>query len=306
MTQPGESVVPPAPSRNRVSLETGGDRDALLAAAREVGRFDADTAVQPRGAGVFDVYLDPRWNGFGPNGGYIGAVLLRAMATELGDTEHRPRSLTVHYARPCAPGPATVEVTVLRRGRTVCSLEARLRQQDSVCTVALGAFIPPGGGPEFADVPLPDMPAPETIPAYGFDPRFMPNFAAAWESRPAGPVPFAGVAEAHFFGWLRLAERRRADALSLTAMADALAPSITARMDAPTHIMPTVDLTVHFPNPVPAGLAPDEQLAVRFRSHIASAGVVVEDGWIWTRSGLLVAQARQLAVLVEVRPGVAG
>lgn len=52
----------------------------------------------------------------------------------------------------------------------------------------------------------------------------------------------------------------------------------------------------------PDDLEPEHQFAVRFRSHIASAGVVVEDGWIWTRSGLLVAQARQLAVLVALPP----
>ncbi len=274
------------------------DAAALLAAAREPGRFDADTAVRAED-GHYVAVLDPRWNGLGPNGGYLAAVMLRAMTVALGEPAHPPRSLTVHYQRSPAPGEVRIDVEVARRGRTVASVEARLSQEGRPALAALGAFIAVGDGPEFHELPMPDLPPPHAVQPYPFDSVRMPPFAACWDGRPALGRPFSGGDEATVGGWLRLAEPRPPDALSIVAMTDAIIPSITPRLSGPTHLMPTIDLTVHLPNPLPQ-LEPDAQFAVLFRTHVAAGGVCVEDGWIWTRDGLLVAQSRQLALLVAV------
>jgi acyl-CoA thioesterase len=62
---------------------------------------------------------------------------------------------------------------------------------------------------------------------------------------------------------------------------------------------PTVDLTVHFrrPLPVPGARADDLYLAI-FRAGVAADGFIVEDGDIWSERGELVAQSRQLAVMM--------
>ena len=62
--------------------------------------------------------------------------------------------------------------------------------------------------------------------------------------------------------------------------------------------VPTIDLTIHFRAPVPLdGAAPDDWLLAVFHSHVARHGFVEEDGEIWSRSGRLLAQSRQLAII---------
>src|SRR5215213_1119907 len=99
--------------------------------------FAADTAVTPLGEGRYGAIIRPAWRVERPNGGYVGAVILRAVTTELADPARRPRSMTVHYLRPPEDGPAEVEVTVERSGRRMTSLTARLTQDDRPLAIAL-------------------------------------------------------------------------------------------------------------------------------------------------------------------------
>src|SRR6476659_8419375 len=98
-----------------------------------VVKFSELTAVERTSTDTFDLDVEP--SSFivrGPNGGYLAAVLLRAMTTriaDLGDDPTRPvRSLTVHYARAPAAGPATVTTELVRVGRSLVTCSARLDQ----------------------------------------------------------------------------------------------------------------------------------------------------------------------------------
>jgi acyl-CoA thioesterase len=71
-----------------------------------------------------------------------------------------------------------------------------------------------------------------------------------------------------------------------------------ALASAPPRGMPTVDLTIHFRAPVPADARPEDFYLGVFRSRTLRAGFAEEDGEIWTRSGVLLAQSRQLAMLL--------
>jgi hypothetical protein len=60
-------------------------------------RFDRDTAVVPQSDGVYEARIDRGWwIVVGPNGGYVGAILMRAMEHAVGDPSRAPRSVTVH------------------------------------------------------------------------------------------------------------------------------------------------------------------------------------------------------------------
>ena len=63
---------------------------------------------------------------------------------------------------------------------------------------------------------------------------------------------------------------------------------------------PTIDLTVHFRTalPLPAADDPHPFLLTRFASTTAQEGFFEEDGEVWTTDGTLVAQSRQLALLL--------
>jgi acyl-CoA thioesterase len=61
---------------------------------------------------------------------------------------------------------------------------------------------------------------------------------------------------------------------------------------------PTVDLTVHFRAPLPL---PDSLLLGRFRNRIVRDGFFEEDGEMWAPDGTLVAQSRQLGLLLGAK-----
>jgi acyl-CoA thioesterase len=70
-------------------------------------------------------------------------------------------------------------------------------------------------------------------------------------------------------------------------------PPVFSRVDTPMAV-PTIDLTVHFRGR-PAD--PFDPLLVVFDSPLAQDGYMVEHGRVLDRTGRLIAESRQLAVL---------
>ncbi|MDX6729915.1 MAG: hypothetical protein QOK49_4720, partial [Baekduia sp.] len=243
--------------------------------------FERDTAVTPAGDGVWAAGISDQWAvPRGPNGGYIAALVLRAMEAEVADPERAPRSLTLHYLRPPVPGrPAAIHVTVERAGRTLTSLSARLVQEDRTMVVALAAFA--ADFPTVADYATapPDVgPPPATLHTVPGGPG-VPEIAKRTAMSPQfGPVPMSGGDEALVGGWLRLAEPRVADAAALAFYSDAWLPSPFSRLTVPAPA-PTIDLTIHFRTRLPhPGMAPDAPVLARFSSSTSHGGFFEEDG----------------------------
>jgi len=266
-----------------------------------MARFDSDTAVEALGEGRYRARIDEGWWVVaGPNGGYVGAVLQRALEHAVADPTRACRSFTVHYlARPDA-GPAEIEVTIERTGRSLTSVSGRLSQGGRPLAIAVAAFSKPRPGPAFCDLSMPDVPEPDDLSGgpFGDDvPRAaVPVMAERYEQRWAiGPRPFSGAGEAVTGGWIRLAERRPVDAAVLVAYTDAWMPALFGRLRGPWGIT-TVDLTVHVRSLPPDGW--DDWRLVRFRSAVSADGFCEEDGEIWSRDGQLLAQSRQLAALL--------
>jgi len=267
-------------------------------------RFDADTAVVPVGPDLFEGAMSRDWWVVrGPNGGYVAAVLLRALEQRLGDSERPVRSLTVHYTAAPAEGPVRILTTVERAGRSLSTLSARMTQGDRLLALALGAFSKPWKNVEFHHAAMPEATPPEATPP-GRGPGSGPPIPIheRYEVRWAlGSPPFSGAPEALAGGWIRLAEPRLADAAVVAALADAWTPSVFSWAAPGVEIaaVPTIDLTVHFRASLPlkGAKAEDYYLAV-FRAREAREGFFEEDGEIWSRDGVLVAQSRQLAILM--------
>lgn len=266
-----------------------------------MARFTTDTAVEPLGEGRYRARLDEGWwAGLGPNGGYVGAVLVHALEDAVGDPARVCRSFTVHYlARPDA-GAADVEVVVERVGRSLTSASARLSQGGRPLAIAVAALSTPRPGPEFCDLTMPDVPEPEELdgggPGLQFPAGAVPVLMERYEQRWAvGPRPFSGSDHALSGGWIRLAEPAPVDAAVVVALTDAWMPALYSRVSGPFGIT-TVDLTVHLRDLPPAGY--DDWCLVVFRSKVAADGFCEEDGEVWTRDGRLVAQSRQLVAFV--------
>ena len=265
-------------------------------------RFDRDTGVTALGGGVFEGRMDRGWWIVrGPNGGYVAAVLLRALTQALGDPARAPRSLTVHYTAPPAEGPVRIETTVERAGRSLTTLSARMTQEGRLLALALAAFSLPRTGPELRHARMPEAPSPEHCAPMA--PPGAPRLPLheRYETRLAvGGRPLSGAPEAVCGGWIRMAEPRVADALAVAAFTDALppAPYSWASPAAPLGQVPTIDLTIHFRCTLPlAGAKAGDFLLAVFRAREGREGFFEEDGEIWSRDGVLVAQSRQLAIL---------
>ena len=258
-------------------------------------RFALDTAVSPLGEGLYRAEIQPEWRVERPNGGYVAAIVLRAVTTELGDPARPPRSVTIHYLRPPEDGPAEVAVAVERTGRSMSAVSARLTQEGNVIALALVAAGTDRDGYPLDDAQAPEVPAPEDCPLAP-PPPFRIRIREQFEIRHAiGPQPFTAGTEAVTGGWLRLRDTEPTDTHVLVQAADAWVPAVFG-VTAERLGVPTVDLTVHLRQAV---LADDDGwLLVRFRTRLAAAGYLEEDGEIWDRAGRLLAQSRQLAVIL--------
>lgn len=272
-------------------------------------RFDRDTAVRPvdpsdAGPGVHEGRVDRGWWVVrGPNGGYVAALLLRALLAEV-PAERAPRSLTVHYTAPPAEGPVRVHTRVERVGRSLSTVSGRMVQGDRLLALALGAFsiARPGGG--FDHARMPEAPPPEACPSFPSGIPLHDRYEYRWAiGRPPGAPASPdepGGAEALCGGWIRLGEPRVPDAPAVAAYTDAWPPACFSWASSRETIgpVPTVDLTIHFRSELPRPAArPDDWCLAVFRSRLAAGGFVEEDGEVWSRDGVLLAQSRQLAVL---------
>ena len=164
--------------------------------------------------------------------------------------------------------------------------------------LALGAFSKPRTSVGFENAPMPEVQPPDRCPRDG---KGTSKIHDRYEQRWAlGSRPFAGGGQALCGGWIRLAEPRVNDALTVAAYTDAFPPAVFSAFE--DRVLeggvPTIDLTIHFRSRLPLdGAAPDDWLLAVFRSHVARHGFVEENGELWSRDGSLLAQSRQLAIV---------
>ena len=262
-----------------------------------VSAFEHATAVEPLGDGVWRGTCDGAWSSqMSANGGYIAAIVLRAMIAELDEPERRPRSLTCHYLRPPGAGELRVEVVVERRGRTMSTLTARLTQGGRLCVIAVAAFaIELAGALDYEGEP-PQAPPPDAVTPLEPPPEV--PMVAQFDVRPVFGAPrYSGAPEALTGGWLRFADPQPLDPPALAMYADAWLPSPFTRLSG-WALAPTIDLTVHFRDPAATAAIFDEPVLAIFRSTTSAGAFFEEDGELWSRDGVLLAQSRQLALLL--------
>jgi acyl-CoA thioesterase len=263
-----------------------------------VARFDVDTAVVPLGDGRFEARMDRGWwIERGPNGGYVAAVILRALTAAVDDPARTPRSFTVHYLAPPDEGSVELDTNLERAGRQLSFVTGRLRQEGRLLAVAQAVFSVPVEAPEFDDSKAPVVPPPEELERLAVEGPIEIPMRERYDSRWAiGPMPFTAGDRAEVGGWIRLVDPRPADHVLLAAMADAWLPPVFSRARERFGV-PTIDLTIHFRRRV---LPDDDWFLVRFRTRSSIEGFLEEDGEIWSRSGQLVVQSRQLALVIPL------
>jgi acyl-CoA thioesterase len=234
-------------------------------------------------------------------------MLLRALIETVADPRRSPRSLTIHYPRAPEPGPVSIHTRVEREGRSLSTLSARMEQDGTLIALVLSAFSVAWDAPELSDLKMPNVPGPDpTREAGTLEQLGAPPFTRNLVMQPRiGGRPFAASEQPmEIGGWLGLAQPRPIDPLSLAFFSDALFPPPFVRLGAEERVVaPTIDLTVHFRTTTPrsADPDPDELCLARFRTRLAHEGFFDESGVIWAQDGTVLAQSRQLAILLPVR-----
>jgi acyl-CoA thioesterase len=210
--------------------------------------FDRDTAVTQLDDGTFAATIVPGWRaGRGPHGGYLAAILLRALTAAVDDPERMPRSLTIHYATSPEVGPVEIHVTIERAGRSLSTLSARMEQSGRVTALALAAFSVPWRAPGANELPMPELGEPDaerrSTPGLF---KGAPEFTRQIVMQPrVGAIPFAGSgAPMRVGGWTGLPEPRPVDALALALFCDAWFPPSFISLHSPA-VSTTIDLTIH-------------------------------------------------------------
>lgn len=266
--------------------------------------FEDATAVFRKEDGTYEATIDGKWWVFrGPHGGYLTAIILRALTDLVDDEERAVRSLTTHFIAPPQEGPIDVIAVIERSGRSITYTSARLVQNGRTMGTSLAAFAKPWESDiSYDQARAPEVPPPHEcteLPESGsLLPTFVQNFNMYWG---IGPLPYSGSEETTIGGWLRLRGGQIVDGPAAACLLDAWAPAVLARATGPV-VAPTVDITMHFRRPLPhSGVGPDDYFLFRMMSRLAHEGYFEEDGELWAPDGALVAQVRQLAIALPIR-----
>lgn len=265
-----------------------------------MGEFEFDTASDITGDGpLLHASLPRDWGGADiVNGGFMLSLLTRAMGriTRFPD----PIVVSGFYLRPGTPGPAQIRTELIRSGRTTAFTQASLWRDGRETVRATAAFTDldtadDPARPVFTGGTAPALPPPDEC--VGTEPGAVRGFTIAshFEYRyTEAPGWFRGKPtgnpSAEFY--MRFRDGREPDLTALPLFADAAAPAV---LEAGVRRVTTIELTVHLrARPAPGWLSC--RAGTRF---LARDGYHEEDFEIWDSSGTLVAQSRQLALVLK-------
>jgi acyl-CoA thioesterase len=257
--------------------------------------YELDTASVPRGDGVRDLTLTDRWNTpLGkPNGGYILAAMLRGLGDEIGTADPMVASIT--YLTSPAPGPAELRTEAVRMGRRVQTGNASLWSAGRQVAQLTASFGPrPADGLTHELGAPPQLPPPDScadprehgMPGGGLFDRVDYRMASVpgWSVGTPSGEPSIDL-------WQRLAGGRTIDLPALAFLCDSFAPPVLELGDRLQSM--TVQLTVHLHRVPRPGW-----IATRLSTRHVVQGFHDEDCELWDEDGNLVAQSRQLAILL--------
>jgi acyl-CoA thioesterase II len=279
-----------------------------------VGDLEIDTAVVASGDGRYRAALSEDWAIWGPNGGYLASVALRAAGAAAGRA--RPASIMAHFLGVAEFREVDLTVEELRGSRSATSLRVSMRQDGRpVLDALVWALDTPPVELTHDHAPMPDVPPPDDLPSFaermatqGLDSPF--PFWANIEHRPIAwrdgwPPP--GPLEPAESWWCRFRptavfEDPWVDACRALIPLDTMGWPTASRAHAyrqPEVIAPTIDLSVRFHRPAARG----EWLLCRTESPVGSGGLLAATGQAWSRDGALVASAGQTMLCRPAPPG---
>lgn len=284
---------------------------------RIVGDLDLDTRVHG-GDGEWTATLSPDWNIWGPNGGYLAALLLRAAGSHARPP--RPASLAVHFLSVAKFDEVRLTTRTLRRTRRAEAVTASMVQGDRTVAEALAWFVLDDlDGLNHDVTAMPGVPTPDELrttddlriehgipsppfPFWDNIEQWPCRWHADWPPSDPGPP----VSES----WFRFRPKATfddplVDAGRLAVLLDTMGWPAAVQAHAwewgegpPPWVAPSLDLHLRFHR-----LRPDEPvLFSRTEAPLGTGGLITCEGRVWTPDGTLLASAGSQLLSTPVPP----
>ena len=227
----------------------------------------------------------------------IGILTRAAIASE-ADEQRRLRSLTADIFAPVLPGAADVSIEVLRRGKNLTSIDARLSQQGEVLARASVSLGTPRKT-SLSHAPAPVAPASvdwSSLQALPLGAPLGPVFAHHYEYRSFGPLPMSGGDKAETAGFVRAKARTSPlDAPAVIAMLDVFWPAMFSVEKQP-HSVATVSFSAELVLD-PRELSTEEPLLHVARLAAIDSGYMTEFRELWSGQRLVAMNQQVMALL---------
>jgi acyl-CoA thioesterase II len=264
-----------------------------------VGDFAVDTEVVGSD-GEYRATLSSDWEIWGPNGGYVATIALRAAGAE--SRFSRPASFTGHFLSVAKFEEVDISVEVVRSTRIADSLLVRMSQGDKPVHIALVWTIDEIDGLQHDAAPVPDVPMPTELKSaeelHVMDdarPRFV-----FWENIEQRPLDWLDDWDEREPGdprrrcWYRFRpcasfEDPYVDAARSLLLLDTLGwpAAIRAYAEPMEFLAPSLDISTQFHRLAPGS----EWIYVEAVAPVGADGLVGTGGRAWSEDGLLLASA---------------
>jgi len=277
-----------------------------------MGDFEFDTRIEGAN-GRYRARLSQDWEIWGPNGGYLATIALRAVGQEA--KVGRPASFHGHFLSVARFADVEVEVAPVRVGRRTESFRVSVAQEGKPVFEGMVRTAAESPGLTHEEGRPPEVPPAEQLKNWeqlaaeqslGEGPSF-----AFWDNLEARPTEPDRVGDREtrplprLVEWFRFRPRETfedpwTDAGRSVVLIDTLSWPAAVRPHAPTEFTaPSLDVMVWFHRAVPR----EPWLLVDQVSPIGDAGLIGCLGRVWSSSGKLVASGGSQLLCIPPRAG---
>jgi acyl-CoA thioesterase II len=266
-----------------------------------MGDLAEDTAIE--GAdGRYRARLSRDWEIWGPNGGYLAVIALRAAGART--PLRRPATFSCHFLGVADFDVVDLDVRVVRESRRTASIAVSMTQRGKPILEALAWIVGEVDGLEHHAAPMPAVDPPDSLPTVEERLRDRPRgpYHAFWSNFDERPLQWVDDWETReptdpsFLSWFRYAPRDKFDDPFVDAgrsllLADTVGwPAATrAYRSDMAYYAPSIDVTVRFHASEPES----PWLLVEGRSPVARDGLVASTVSVWSGDGSLLASGGQ-------------
>lgn len=253
-----------------------------------------DTAVEQIDEGCYRASVLPAWDLWGPVGGYVASIALRAAGAY--STMPLPASLSCHYLSPPKFGEVELETKRLRASRRAESIHVRVTQDRRPVLEALVWAVADGlAGPTNTWIQAPKVPPPEDLNVFASaeigeqDPV---SAAPYWQNVEIRKIPDDGDSPVSWVrSWDRYLPRSAFDDPWIDACREVMSadvsvyPAMAQALPSLAFIAPNLDLYVAFHAPAPQS----DYFLLEANAAAAGSGLVGGNIRIWSPDGVLTA-----------------